>query len=148
MQIKLEWRKYTVDFTCAIKCRWDSGVLSRLKEMRLFPGAWIHYYAEIFFPTLCQSKTQHASGCISLHQGAVIRPTMHQHASSSSSSSNVVSIGICGGASGWSLLWVSKRGPSPGSQASRVLQCIVIYLGRQCRCRLNLWDGRQNLVLS
>lgn len=105
--------------------------------MRLFPGALIHFYAKIFFPTLCQSETQHASECISMHQGASIRPTIHQHASSSSSSSNVVSIGICGGASGWSLLCVSKRGPSPGSQAIRVLLCIVIYLGRQCRCRMS-----------
>lgn len=115
--------------------RWDNFQVSG-------PNLMLRFFSQHY-----QSETQNASGCIRMHQGAWIWPSTHQHTSSSPFSSNVVSVQVCGGASGWSLVRC-KRGPSPDSRGSRVLQCAVVYLGRECRYSLRLWGGRQNVVPS
>lgn len=118
-------KKYTVNFCCVIQCGWDSGVLRRLEKMRLFPDSWSHFYSKGFFSQHCirvkSSMHQDTSACI---KGACIRPSTHQHAGSSHSSCNVVSIGVSGGLQAG--VWLQK-GPLSGQprREGATVRCAV-----------------------
>lgn len=103
----------------------------------------------IFFPPLYQSETQHAPGCLSMHQGAYLRPSTYQHASSSPTTSNVVSIGVYGGTSGWSLV-CSKKGPfsrQPRKQGATT-SCDVSRQGVWVQVETLKWEAECGPLLT
>lgn len=130
-------KKYRVNFCCVIQCGWDSGVLHRLEKMRLFPDSWSHFYAKGFFSQHCirvkSSMHQDTSACI---KGACIRPSTHQHAGSSHSSCNVVSIGVSGGLQAG--VWYAPKGTPLWTAKEGGCHSALWCLGREHRYRLSL----------
>lgn len=97
-------------------------------------------------PSTASGWDQHTSGCISMHQGACIRPSTYQHASLSHFFSNVFSIGLYGGDPGWSRV-CSKEEPL---QTAKEAGCYsVLYLVREHRYRQWLrWKAKCGPLLT